>query len=130
MSCITLKNWVMSNAQLNADCLSNKENKLSLDLQFSTVLPKETSDIVNSVIAKLKVTLENGDLFFSIDVVANYIFSLTGSALTENEKDLILKSDAFPEVYGLLCKCVKNLLTGENIKEITMPSYSDIAASL
>ena len=120
----------MSNAQLNADSLSNKESKLSLDLQFSTVLPKEASDIVNSVIAKLKVTLENGDLFFSIDVVANYIFSLTESALTENEKDLILKSDAFPEVYELLCKCVKNLLTGANIKEITMPSYSDIAASL
>ena len=130
MPSLSLKNWVVRKTSLNADCLSKQENELSVELGFSTGLPKDENRTC-SVVSKLKVKANNSEDFFSVKLLA--IFSFTNPEeqnLSDDRKNEILKTEAFPVAYELLCDYVKKFLGAANLKEITMPLFDDIKSSL
>lgn len=130
MPSLNLKNWVVRKTFLNADCLSKQENELSVELGFSTGLPKN-DDKACSVISKLKVKANISEEFFSVKLLTIFSFSNSEEQkLSDDRKNEILKAEAFPVAYELLCDYVKKFLGAANLKEITMPLFDDIKGSL
>ena len=131
MSRISLTNWVVRKTFLNADCLVKDKNELSIELGFSTGLPRNADNRAYSVVTKLKVKANNSEEFFSVKLLAVFSFANPETqCLSDDGKNEILKMEAFPVAYELLCDYVKKFLRAANLKEIAMPLFEDIKVSL
>ena len=131
MSSLKSGNWVVKKAVLNAGCLSQTQNTLSVELGFSIKLPKDSSELTCSVGSKINAKIESGDDFLTVNLLSDFSFTdYEKASLSDDEKKVILKEEAFPEVYENLCNYVKAFLKISNLKEMTLPPYKAIKDSL
>ncbi len=131
MSSLKKEKWVVEKAFLNAGCLSQTQNTLSVELGFSIKLPKDSSKSTCSVGSKINAKIESGTDFLIVKLLSDFSFTNPEKkSLSDDEKKDILKEEAFPEIYEDLCNYVKTFLKISNLKEMTLPPYNDIKNSL
>lgn len=129
---VELKNWVVNKTRVNTDCLSEGNNHLSIHLSFSTTIPERVDDETSVVTAKLKVNAGEDNEFFFISLKADFAFAATIDIkkMSYDQKNDLLKDEAFPLIYDQLCKCVNFLLTAIKLKELNLPPYEVVKKSL
>lgn len=128
---IELIGWTINKTRLNADCLLKGENRLSIRLSFSTIIPEVNERALGSVAAKLKVDADDDNEFFFANLQFDFAFvDLDGKNVPEDKKNEILKDEAFPIVYSQLCEYVKSFFSIARLKELKMPLYEEVARCL